>query len=452
MQLKFIFHHDSTQLPQYDTNTHPVLMYDKTNWNSHHTSAIGSPIINRIQDLGVKISDVSFDFLSIAMAVTAVDSFYLREESPNNWARIFNIELPLKNPILWNDVKADLERALGFLTGDQWNFNFIVGGLDAPSPKSHTRSEIVKNTITQLKKLNCVSLFSGGVDSTIGAIDMLNGSKQNNSPLLVSHAYRGDGKRQDKIKKALIKGKSYHWTLNANPRSIQGRDNDTTMRSRSFNFIAMAVIGLSALQNLSPKKKINKVFIPENGYIALNPPLTRRRIGSLSTRTTHPYFLSTIEEILQEVGLDVEIINPYAFKTKGEMLRECVDQSTLKKVLPITVSCSNWHRKNIQCGRCVPCIIRRASIYKSGLQMDLLNYEIKKLKSRNLLDNAENRDDLYALIYACHELNDQNINIQSWVRKSGPLPQDPKIREQLFNVFERGLKEVEEYLKSESVL
>lgn len=449
--MRFIFHHDSAKLPEYDSNIHPVLIYDKTNWNSHHTSTIGSPIINKIRDLGVKISDESFDFMTIAMAVTGADSFCLREESPNNWARILEIELPLINPALWSSVKEDLERILGFLTGDQWSFNFIEGGLDSPDPKSSVRSEEVKETIKQLKKLNCVSLFSGGIDSIVGAIDKVNLSKQIDKPLLVSHGYKGDAQRQDLIQKHL-KGTLYHWTLNANPRSIEGRENDTTMRSRSFNFIAMALVGLSALQKISPQKKIRKIFIPENGYIALNPPLTRRRIGSLSTRTTHPYFLSSIENILQKVGFDVELINPYAFKTKGEMLKGCADQKALNTVLVTTVSCSNWHRKNIQCGRCVPCIIRRASIYKAGISMDLVNYEIKKLKSNNLLGDKESRDDLYALIYACKQLSNKETNIQSWVRKSGSLPQDKNSRDELFSVFQRGLEEVAEYLKSESVL
>lgn len=420
--MQFIFHHDFTKLPNHTFQIHPVLMYNVTNCNFNYASAIGSPIINKIKNLGIKISDEAFDFMSIAMAVTGADSFCLREESPNNWARILDIQLPLINPDLWSSVKADLEKILGFLTGDKWSFNFIKGGLNTPDPKNDTHNVVIQDTLQQLKKLNCVSLFSGGIDSTIGAIDKINISNQIYKPLLVSHAYRGDGQRQDQIKRCLT-GISYHWALNANPRSIHGRNNDTTMRSRSFNFIAMALVGLSALQNISPQNNINKIFIPENGYIALNPPLTRRRIGSLSTKTTHPYFLSNIESILQRVGFNVELINPYEFKTKGEMLQECVDKTKLKEVLPETISCSNWHRKNIQCGRCVPCIIRRASIYKAKMSMDLSSYEVQKLNSNNLLGDKEKRDDLYALIYASQKLSNENTDINSWVRKSGPLPE-----------------------------
>ena len=68
------------------------------------------------------------------------------------------------------------------------------------------------------------------------------------------------------------------------------------------------------------------LYICENGFIALNPPLTENRIGSLSTRTTHPVVLSLLQEIVDRMGIRVSIHNPYATKTKGEMLVECLDQ------------------------------------------------------------------------------------------------------------------------------
>lgn len=33
---------------------------------------------------------------------------------------------------------------------------------------------------------------------------------------------------------------------------------------------------------------INELLVPENGLIALNVPLDETRVGSFSTRTTHP--------------------------------------------------------------------------------------------------------------------------------------------------------------------
>ena len=65
------------------------------------------------------------------------------------------------------------------------------------------------------------------------------------------------------------------------------------------------------------------------GFIAINPPLTNARIGSLSTRTTNPEFLGRMQDIFDAVGLRLTIINPYLERTKGEMLQECLNQEIL---------------------------------------------------------------------------------------------------------------------------
>ena len=63
-----------------------------------------------------------------------------------------------------------------------------------------------------------------------------------------------------------------------------------------------------------------ELLIPENGFISLNIPLTPLRLGSLSTRTTHPLFIQQMQDILDALDFRVRLSNPYQFKTKGEML------------------------------------------------------------------------------------------------------------------------------------
>ncbi|MGE4502560.1 MAG: Qat anti-phage system QueC-like protein QatC [Thiomicrospira sp.] len=443
--VNFVFHHKLEKLPTYDSENHPVLLYDKSKPlpPQSRTSRIAGSVVNSIRSLGVKVSPLSFDFLTISMAVTAADTFCNRSQSANSWARELNLNIPLYNPSAWYPVARKLEKSLNFLTGDQWSLKFSEGGLPPPKPKTSQKAKRQKGL---LRKLNCVSLFSGGLDSAVGAIDLVNG-KSPKSPLLVSHAYKGDASKQSAVERVLKKGGYSRFFVNADPHLIQdkGIETDITMRGRSFNFIAMGLVGLSALQKLNPS--VNQFFIPENGYISLNPPLTRRRIGSLSTRTTHPYYLSILQEVFNEVGFDVVLTNPYQLKTKGEMIKECVDQNAIAKAIPETVSCSNWHRKGIQCGRCVPCLIRRASIYEAGINLDS-NYLNKNLKL--VLNDNKLRDDLFGVMFAINQLPKQR-NIINWVRKSGPLPNDTHQRQELANVFERGLFEVDRFLKSESI-
>jgi Reverse transcriptase (RNA-dependent DNA polymerase) len=97
-----------------------------------------------------------------------------------------------------------------------------------------------------------------------------------------------------------------------------------------------------------------ELFVPENGLISINPPLTRRRVGSLSTRTTHPHFVSWIQTVFDSVRLGVTMVNLYRWKTKGEMLEECVDP-TIAEMAAASYSCGKGKRLNKHCGRCVPC-------------------------------------------------------------------------------------------------
>ncbi len=78
-------------------------------------------------------------------------------------------------------------------------------------------------------------------------------------------------------------------------------------------FLSLALL----VANSSNEK--TEVFIPENGLISLNLPLTPARGGSHSTKTTHPKYISLLNEIFDKVGIKNKIINPYRFMTKGEM-------------------------------------------------------------------------------------------------------------------------------------
>ena len=53
-----------------------------------------------------------------------------------------------------------------------------------------------------------------------------------------------------------------------------------------------------------------RLIVPENGFISINVPLTFARSGSSSTRTTHPYYFKLFQELLLNLGLNIEIFNP----------------------------------------------------------------------------------------------------------------------------------------------
>jgi hypothetical protein len=109
---------------------------------------------------------------------------------------------------------------------------------------------------------------------------------------------------------------------------------------------------------------ISEIYMPENGLIALNPPLDCSRLGTCSTRTAHPRFLAEVMRLAK--SLDVfagSLKNPFLYESKTDMLRS-LDQK-LHPALLRSVSCarpSRYQNKGVHhCGYCVPCVYRRAA-------------------------------------------------------------------------------------------
>jgi hypothetical protein len=111
------------------------------------------------------------------------------------------------------------------------------------------------------------------------------------------------------------------------------------------------------------------IYLPENGLIAINAPLQKSRLGTLSTRTAHPRYLGELADFLQNTGtFKGAIKNPFLFKSKTDMLKRA---KSLAKPLLRSVSCarpSRYRDKGVNhCGYCVPCIYRRVAMIEAGL-------------------------------------------------------------------------------------
>src|SRR5207248_2601889 len=92
---------------------------------------------------------------------------------------------------------------------------------------------------------------------------------------------------------------------------------EDSTRGRSFLFFALGAFAGSGFG-----KKFT-VRCPENGFIALNVPLDQLRVGALSTRTTHPFYIELWNELLTILDIPGKVDNPYWSRTKGEMVTAC---------------------------------------------------------------------------------------------------------------------------------
>ncbi len=163
------------------------------------------------------------------------------------------------------------------------------------------------------------------------------------TPYVVSQTVHGDGEKQTLFANSIGNGLS-HFKTNHNARFDGEGDGD--QRARSLVFFAYGVLIASSLQRFADGDSV-PLYACENGFISINPPLTGARLGSLSTRTTHPVYLAQLQDLLRASGLAVDILNPYQFKTKGEMFTDCLDQGSLRQFASVSTSCGTiraaWH-------------------------------------------------------------------------------------------------------------
>ena len=149
---------------------------------------------------------------------------------------------------------------------------------------------------------------------------------------------------------------------------------ESNYRSRSLLFISLGCL----LSN------IDKLVVPENGTISINYPLTPSRVVSLSTRTTHPFVINSIQNLLIECNINIVIDNPYSTLTKGQMIVKCSNPIVLSSIYSQSVSCGkrgrrqNWQIKTgtDHCGVCMPCLYRRAALHKQGLDNQVYGNDI----------------------------------------------------------------------------
>ena len=427
---RVLCHSSPDDLPDHrSVNDVHVVLYERGRLPDG-VARLGAGVMDAVSRIGFRLRDEAFDLLTIAMAVTAADTFVSREQAEDRWCRRLEVSIPLIAPQIWNAVRARLEEALNFLSGDSWTLAFEPEG---PRPPSQAVIHARRRRI-DLTRSDGACLFSGGLDSYVGALDLI---ADGHRPALVSHAYRGDRRYQDSTSRALPVVCA-RFSANAHP--TWSGSSDVTMRTRSFNFIAYGAAVATAISHLRVNRVVS-LWIPENGLIALNAPLTSRRIGSHSTRTTHPYFLGAMQAILDAVGLPVRIENPLRHQTKGEMVaRHAHDPAFVAQAVG-TVSCGKWKRDGTQCGRCVPCLIRRGSFHAAGI-LDSTGYRSEALGP--VMADVDRRDDLASVRYATRRAG--AAAMESWILQAGPLPEDPGERAGCIDVFRRGIGELRSFL------
>ncbi len=335
-------------------------------WLTDSSSSFSTSLGPNLGSLG-PVPDLNVDLVRIAATVFAADRSVLRAGRGSDWnQRTFELEIPVSATDAWSAVSNDLEGVISFLTGDSWSLTFN----DDEAPP-----EEVAMATTRPKR---VVLLSGGADSAIGALMSRADLADDEQHILLSQfSAKTLAPTQRAIADQLVMllpgpGQEHKQIrFGRNQKRLDGSKYPTEPSSRSRSLLFLA-LGLAAA-SLSKAP----LWIPENGFASLNPPLSPDRRGSLSTRTTHPAFLAGLVDVLNSVGAHSSFGNPFADSTKGEMFKQAatlVGAGPAASLLSETNSCAHTGQRSFgispktPCGVCFGCVIRRASFHTAGLQ------------------------------------------------------------------------------------
>jgi 7-cyano-7-deazaguanine synthase in queuosine biosynthesis len=382
---------------------------------------------------GLVPSETAIDLVNLAAMVYTADVRIWRGYGEDSWTRKIMLHFPVIQPDLWNAASPILRELLSFLTGDEWVLQF----------REKVPAEAVKVGERSLIQPQAACLFSGGLDSFVGAIDLL---ATGANVALVGHY--GNKRDQSPVFESLRPSFEAQmlpfWFYLVPPKMNKDQMVESTMRARSLLFLSLGTAVASAIAPGAP------LFVPENGPISLNIPLTFGRAGTHSTRTTHPHTINLFRRLLTALGIDIVLCTPYQFHTKGEMLRDCKDQTALKSGVHSTISCSSpqagrFHGRPLgqHCGYCVPCIIRRAALRVVGL--DCEPHHVDVLDPSIEAKTAAGSDKRAFLMAIARVQKMTPLEIIGELLSAGPVDSDQI--DDLTAVFRRGLDEVESFMK-----
>jgi hypothetical protein len=308
--------------------------------------------------------DWARDLNRVARAVFAADRYALRREGLDRWTRHIRLSVPVTAPNRWASALPHLTAMLGTMTGDMWDIAFRpTDFVPTPATPLPFGTEAFATE---------VALFSGGLDS-LGWAAQRACADTSRSLLLVTLEERNFEADQSAVFQSVV---SLSKRRRSKPRQLLrldqsqhvrgpgGTRKERSTRTRGFLYAATAVQAATA-------ERVPIVHLPENGQLALNPPLSAGRLGACSTRSVHPWTLHHFNRLIEEVadpGDAVRIENPFASLTKGEVCAVAKDAGLPQSALEATLSCGQPPKRRPNqpdlghCGLCFPCLVRRSGL------------------------------------------------------------------------------------------
>lgn len=289
-----------------------------------------------------------FDLLVVAAAAEYCDAAKAR--STVSWSRTFDVRVAVHDVDLWSSpaVKAALQDALIFLTGDTWTFSFVARQLSA---------ETIRQLSLELPpEAKAIMPYSDGLDSR--AVHAITAQALGGSSLVrVRLGSVGVDDPQRERRRAAF-------TLVPYKVQVPLRK-EASARSRGFKF---AVVTGVAAQIAG----VDRIVVTESGQGAFGPMMAVS--GQIyPDYRVHPLFTARVERLFEAlVGSTARYEYPRLWSTKGETLAEAARLAN-PPTWDDTRSCWQQSRhasvdgRRRQCGICAACMLRRMSMFSAGL-------------------------------------------------------------------------------------
>ncbi|MFB7761469.1 hypothetical protein ACWD33_05660 [Streptomyces xiamenensis] len=311
------------------------------------------------------VPDWAEDLFRVARAAFLADKYVRRPDVPDRWTRHIRLSVPVVEYERWRStaVHHRLAALLQLLTGDHWKVEF--------RPLTGPRAEEAL-IFPEDPRASEVALFSGGLDSLSWAATRSQ-AHDHRPLLLVMFREIGLLRLQQRVYAAVERlAETRPVMLLAMSQTPKGdgsrRRLETSSRTRGLLYAAGAIRAATA-------HGVTTVHIPENGQLALNPPLTAARSAACSTRSVHPRTLRELNALVAAVtdaGSGLSMVNPWATLTKGEVCSAGLAAGLTPSELESTLSCGKPPTRRsggpplANCGVCFPCLVRRSGLLRAN--------------------------------------------------------------------------------------
>ena len=312
--------------------------------------------------LPAALSPLARDFVDVATGIFLADIAVTRGRN-EQWIRDIDLCLVVREPDFWQSAAEALTRLVHLLTADNFSITFCPRSDEEQRQPGYEADKASYSA-------DCVCLLSGGIDSLAGGVMLLRAGRR---PHFVLHYSGNPTVRMAQDSVAALLGESWpdtHLTsaLHIAPDTSSEaaltfpppESREESRRARSLLFMTLGAVTASTAG-------LEEVYLPENGVLTAALPLSRARIGSLSTRSTDPSLINLFNSLCEQAGWSCRLQNPFVYQTKAELIRDILRPALSPLDIQKTVSCWMTGRRNRQCGGCIPCLLRRLAMLAAGL-------------------------------------------------------------------------------------